>query len=307
MNFVIHWNEKALGSHVFPIPIPPPTSLPTRSLQVLPEIILDVLYCKYPMWTLCFGYLPQCNTLAKLGDLRVFYAYRFFGLGTQKGTVDILISSLWCLTPQLGRRKWFSEIIGKLLLPGTWVGLIWRLGSAGTFSWHAHLNFSICLDFLQHESWGPRRRQAFLKTKEKNEWPIWPNQPTAVHHQPKPPLDTPGQVWVSHLWGHCSFLLGPAARFGALSVAVHKWELLKEVTVIFITFTIVWPQVNSREGTQLHPPTENWIKDLLSMALPIRTRPSFPLSQSLPSGIFHKPHIILHQRADRLKTTITEN
>ena len=33
VNFVIHWNEKALGSHVFPILIPPPTSLPTRSLQ----------------------------------------------------------------------------------------------------------------------------------------------------------------------------------------------------------------------------------------------------------------------------------
>ena len=30
VNFVIHWNEKALGSHVFPILIPPPTSLPTR-------------------------------------------------------------------------------------------------------------------------------------------------------------------------------------------------------------------------------------------------------------------------------------
>ena len=29
--------------------------------------------------------------------------------------------------------------------------------------------------------------------------------------------------------------------------------------------------------------TENWIQDLLSMAPPIRTRPSFPLSQSLPS------------------------
>ena len=37
VNSVIHWNEKALGSHVFPIPITPPTSLPTRSLQVLPE------------------------------------------------------------------------------------------------------------------------------------------------------------------------------------------------------------------------------------------------------------------------------
>ena len=37
------------------------------------------------------------------------------------------------------------------------------------------------------------------------------------------------------------------------------------------------------------------------------TRPSFPLSQSFPSGSFHKPLILLHQRADRLKTTITEN
>lgn len=58
------------------------------------EIILDVLYCKYPMWKLCFGYLLHCNTLAKLGDLKIFYAHRFFGSGTQKGTVDILISSL---------------------------------------------------------------------------------------------------------------------------------------------------------------------------------------------------------------------
>ena len=65
--------------------------------------------------------------------------------------------------------------------------------------------------------------------------------------------------------------------------------------------------VNSREGTQLHPSTENWIKDLLSMAPSIRTRPSFPLSQSLPSGSFHKPVILLHQGAQTVKTTITEN
>ena len=62
--------------------------------------------------------------------------------------------------------------------------------------------------------------------------------------------------------------------------------------------TIVWTQVNSREGTQLHPSTENWINDLLSMAPPIRTRPSFHLNQSLPLGSFHKPLIILHQRAE---------
>ena len=62
---------------------------------------------------------------------------------------------------------------------------------------------------------------------------------------------------------------------------------------------------NNREGTQPRPLTENWIKDLLSM--PIRTRSSFPLSQSLPSGSFHKPLILLCKRVDRLKTTITEN
>ena len=32
VDFVIHWNEKAMGLHVFPIPIPPPTSFSTRSL-----------------------------------------------------------------------------------------------------------------------------------------------------------------------------------------------------------------------------------------------------------------------------------
>ena len=84
-------------------------------------------------------------------------------------------------------------------------------------------------------------------------------------------------------------------------------DLLNEVAIaiIFITSTIVWTQVNSRAGTQPHPSTENWIKVLLSMALPIRTRLSFPLSQSLPSGSFHEHLVLLHQKADRLKTTIT--
>ena len=92
----------------------------------------------------------------------------------------------------------------------------------------------------------------------------------------------------------------------ALIVAVPAWDLLKEVTIIFSNSTIVRPQVKSSEGTQLHTSTENCIKDLLSMAGHIRTRPSFPLSQSIPSGRFHKP-LILHQRADRLKRTVTEH
>ena len=43
---------------------------------------------------------------------------------------------------------------------------------------------------------------------------------------------------------------------------------------------------NNREGTQPRPSTENWIKYLLRMALPIITWPSFSLSQSLPSVHF---------------------
>ena len=36
MVFVIHWHESAMNLHVFPIPIPPPTSLSTRFLWVFP-------------------------------------------------------------------------------------------------------------------------------------------------------------------------------------------------------------------------------------------------------------------------------
>ena len=43
-------------------------------------------------------------------------------------------------------------------------------------------------------------------------------------------------------------LWSPAAGLGAWTVAVHAWDLLREVTIIFITSTIVWPQVNSRDG-----------------------------------------------------------
>ena len=100
----------------------------------------------------------------------------------------------------------------------------------------------------------------------------------------------------------------PAEGSGALSAAVCAWGLLKEVVIIFITSILVWSQVKQQgSGTQPHPSTESWIKDLLSMAPPIRTRSSFPLNQPISSGNFHKPLILIPQRADRMKTTITEN
>ena len=49
---------------------------------------------------------------------------------------------------------------------------------------------------------------------------------------------------------------------------------------------------------------KNWIKYLLNMEPCIRTKPRFLHSQSFPSGSFHKPLILIHQRADNLKTII---
>ena len=38
----------------------------------------------------------------------------------------------------------------------------------------------------------------------------------------------------------------PAAGLGARTVVVHAWDLLREVTIIFITSTIVWSQVKQQ-------------------------------------------------------------
>ena len=127
---------------------------------------------------------------------------------------------------------------------------------------------------------GHKQNIVHTRTQEKEAVTSQKTDPDLLRH-PGISSRSMGQQWI-------------AAGSQAVNAAVPAWDLLKEVTIIFITSTIVWPQVNSREGTQLHPSTENWIKDLLSMALPIRTRPSFPLSQSLPSGSFHKPLILLH-------------
>ena len=46
---------------------------------------------------------------------------------------------------------------------------------------------------------------------------------------------------------------GGLLHLGALSVAVHAWDLLKEVTIIFITSTIVWAQVKQQGGNTGSP------------------------------------------------------
>ena len=57
---------------------------------------------------------------------------------------------------------------------------------------------------------------------------------------PKTDPDLPVSVQLSlvELW-----VGGGTAGLGAMSVTVRPWDLLKEVTIIFIMPTIIWPQV----------------------------------------------------------------
>ena len=55
MGFVIHWHESAMDLHVFPIPIPPPTSLYTRSLWVFPvHQVRTLVSCIQSGLVICF-------------------------------------------------------------------------------------------------------------------------------------------------------------------------------------------------------------------------------------------------------------
>ena len=92
------------------------------------------------------------------------------------------------------------------------------------------------------------------------------------------------------------------------SVCMRHFDLSSTYTRLSLSSLPPWefgPRSSNREGTQPHPATENLT--FTEYGPPIKTRPCFTLSQSLPSGSFHKPLIPIHHRANRMKTTITEN
>ena len=60
-----------------------------------------------------------------------------------------------------------------------------------------------------------------------------------------------------------------------------------------------------KQGGDTALPTNRKLDEILTECGPAHQNKI--LSQSFPSGSIHKPLILLYQRADRMKTTITEN
>ena len=65
-------------------------------------------------------------------------------------------------------------------------------------------------------------------------------------------------------------------RVGGTEGSTDRMDLLKEVTIIFITSTIIWPRVKQQGGNLPCPSTENWIKGLLNMPRPSEQDLVFP-------------------------------
>ena len=123
------------------------------------------------------------------------------------------------------------------------------------------------------QDWGNRLFEgtnSFLCTRTQGERSGDPTRDWSrlAHEYPGISSESMGQRW-------------PAPGLQALSVAVHAWDILKEVAIIFISSTIVWPQVKQQGRNTALTSTENWINDLLSMPPPIRTRPFPPQSNQL--------------------------
>ena len=103
--------------------------------------------------------------------------------------------------------------------------------------------------------------------------------PAAGHHQPSlcwRLLDTPGQVWVSLLWGHCSFLLGPG---------MHK--------VLFVPSRSLLPQFCVSSGS----PMVGLLASKRACAIPKSAAPSHTQGCSIPLPLWQSTaDLYLHRR-----------
>ena len=105
-------------------------------------------------------------------------------------------------------------------------------------------------------------------------------------------------LWVSRsLWQRCGSVVA-YCRVGSTEGCSSCTGTFWRRSPLSSLHTIVWSQVKQQGGN-----TENWINIYWAWH-PHKIKTQFA-TQSLPSRSFHKLLILIHQRADRMKTTIT--
>ena len=144
MVFVIHWHESAIDIHVFPIPIPPPTSLSTRSLLIFPvHQVWALVSCIQPELVICFN-LDNTHVLmlfsrnippwpSPTGSKILFYtsvslflvAYRVI-VTIFLNSIDMcscLLHSVKCVEFHPSHQNWFKWILfnGWVIVHGVFV------------------------------------------------------------------------------------------------------------------------------------------------------------------------------------------
>ena len=143
MVFAIHWHESAMDLRVFPIPIPPPASLPTPLLWVFPvHQPWALVSCIQPGLVICFK-TKLFNTASALTLSNYFFSplsseiisVSMFSLGFKK---LILVSPH--IRPVLTEAKWCSVTLHFFLGSGnaldkeykngselSWLYIFWKL------------------------------------------------------------------------------------------------------------------------------------------------------------------------------------
>ena len=162
----------------------------------------------------------------------------------------------------------------------------------------------------------------------------------AGHCQPTPPLETPGHSQASLAQSLMGTLLLSPESWCTQGFSVHSKSLFLQ-SYGSPVIKSHWPLKSNSLGVltpfarssgwqiwalELLQQCENffgiivlqfvghllggsnvWLMSTSSKGIDATHLCTSPHSQSLPSGSFHKPLIIIHQRGDRMKTTITVN
>ena len=144
-----------------------------------------------------------------------------------------------------------TETETELCLSVSWgsIGQQWAAaGALGTYLWAWHKLYCRKSPLTPPQSHHINPTNLH-RTGETDSWRAQ-TEPCA-YQDPGERSSDPTKGWPSECPGSLSRGVGrwwPAAGLGALSAAVSAWGLVKEVAIIFIISTIVWPQVKQQGG-----------------------------------------------------------